>query len=52
MRHSPFAIGTTERDLWLQHMNAAVREMEVSPEIERTLHDYFAMGAESVRNRD
>jgi hemoglobin len=52
MRHFPFTIGTTERDLWLRHMDAAVGEMDVSPEIARMLHDYFVMGAETVRNRD
>jgi hemoglobin len=52
MRHFAFTIGTTERDLWLQHMNAALDEMLVSPEVADQMHVYFMMGAESVRNRD
>ena len=52
MRHFPFGIGVAERDRWLEHMTAAVAEMDPPPEIARTLLDYFAMGAEAVRNRD
>jgi hemoglobin len=52
MRHVPFEIGPAERDRWLQHMAAAVAEMDPSPEVADALLAYFAMGAEAVRNRD
>jgi hemoglobin len=52
MRHVPFEIGPAERDRWLQHMTAAVAEMDPSPEVADALLAYFAMGAEAVRNRD
>jgi hemoglobin len=51
MRHAPFAIGGEERDRWLVHMRAAVASLDPPPEIERALLDYFAMAAESMRNR-
>lgn len=51
-RHFAFEIGTAERDLWLEHMKAALIETDPRPEIARLLLDYFNMGAEMVRNRD
>jgi hemoglobin len=51
-RHFPFAIGTAERDRWLEHMRAAVDEMNPPPEVARVLLEYFEMGVEAVRNRD
>ncbi len=51
MRHAPFAIGPTERDHWLQHMNAAIAEMDPPEPAVRALHEYFDMAAESMRNR-
>jgi hemoglobin len=51
-RHFAFAIGTAERDRWLEHMRAALDEMNPRPEIARLLLDYFNMGADMVRNRD
>jgi len=51
MRHFPFAIGTAERDRWLEHMRAAVAEMDPPPQIVSALLDYFERGAEMVRNR-
>lgn len=52
MRHFGFVIGTTERDLWLEHMRAAVDEMDPPLEARQLLLDYFDKGAEMVRNRD
>jgi hemoglobin len=52
MRHFPFAIGAIERDRWLEHMEAALAEMEVAPEIASALLRYFRMGADMVRNRE
>jgi hemoglobin len=52
MRHFSFAIGGADRDRWLQHMRAAVAELDPSPEVARALLEYCDMGAEAVRNRD
>ena len=52
MRHATFEIGTAERDRWLEHMRAAVGEMQPPDEIARVLLDYFEMGAEAVRTRE
>ncbi|MEX2420703.1 MAG: globin [Actinomycetota bacterium] len=52
IRHATFEIGTKERDRWLEHMRAAVGEMQQPDEIARVLLDYFEMGAEAVRTRD
>lgn len=52
MRHFPFTIGTIERDLWLEHMRAAIEEMDPPSEAQRLLLDYFERAAEMVRNRD
>ena len=52
MRHFPFEIGTAERDRWVEHMSAAVGEMDAPHESAGALIDYFEMGAEAVRNRD
>jgi len=51
-RHFQFAIGIAERDSWLEHMRAAVDEMNPPPEVTRVLLEYFDMGAEMVRNRE
>jgi len=51
-RHVAFAIGTGERDRWLEHMRAALDEMNPPPEIARLLLNYFNTGADMVRNRD
>jgi len=50
MRHFPFAIGTAERDRWLEHMRAAVAQLGPPEEVARPLLEYFEMGAEAVRN--
>jgi hemoglobin len=52
MRHFPFAIGSAERDRWLEHMRAAVEEQSPSPGVAGTLLEYFEMAAEALRNRD
>ncbi len=51
MRHAPFAIGPAERDAWLRHMRAAVDSLELSPEQEATMWQYFEMAAHSMQNR-
>jgi hemoglobin len=52
MRHAPFEIGPAERDRWLEHMRAAVEELDPPREVRGDLLAYFEMGAEAVRNRD
>ena len=51
MRHATFPIGETERDAWLTHMRSAVEHLAPPEEIAHPLLEYFAMGAEAVRNR-
>jgi hemoglobin len=51
MRHAPFAIGPAERDRWLLHMRAAVAELRPPDDVAEELEGYFAMAAESMRNR-
>jgi len=51
MRHTPFAIGPAERDLWLVHMRAAVAELAPPPDVAAELERYFTMAAEAMRNR-
>ena len=52
MRHAPFAIGPTERDHWLAHMQAALDAVAPEPEVRAKLDEYFGFAAESMRNRD
>ena len=52
MRHVPFAIGPEERDHWLAAMRGAIEAMDPPSEIASRLHEYFAMAAEAMRNRD
>jgi hemoglobin len=51
MRHAPFAIGPEERDHWLAHMREAVAAADPEPEVRQALEKYFAVAAESMRNR-
>jgi len=56
MRHTPFHIGSEERDHWLTHMLAAVDEVtadlpdEIRDDVARSLRDYFNPAAEQMRN--
>ncbi|MGW5878773.1 globin [Nocardiopsis terrae] len=50
MRHVPFRIGATERDLWLQHMRAAVDSLGLHEALERQLWEYMVMAAHSMVN--
>src|SRR5262245_24979165 len=52
MRHFAFEIGAADRDRWLDHMRAAVEDMDPDPEAKRALLEYFERGAEFVRNRE
>ncbi len=50
MRHVPFRIGAAERDLWLEHMRAAVDSLELHEVLERQLWEYMVMAAHSMVN--
>lgn len=52
MRHAPFAIGPAERDAWLTRMRAAIDATASHPEVAGRLHEYVAMAAEAMRNRE
>ena len=52
MRHFSFAIGGAERDRWLEHMRAAVAELDTPARGRSCIAGDFDMGAEAVRNRD
>ncbi len=51
-RHLPFSIGELERDRWLLHMRAAIDASGAAPEIATRLHEYMAMAADAMRNRE
>jgi hemoglobin len=51
-RHFPFSIGELERDRWLFHMRAAIDASDASPEALARLHQYVAMAADAMRNRE
>ena len=50
MRHAPFVIGEPERQAWLKHMRDAVDELDLPPDLEKMLWDYFEMAARSMVN--
>jgi hemoglobin len=51
MRHMPFAIGEAEKGAWLHHMNTAVREKGLEPEIEAHVLAYFDNAATHLVNQ-
>ena len=51
LRHQPFAIGSRERDLWLDHMTAAVESLELGPVVRKALLDYFETASTAMINR-
>ena len=50
MRHAPFKVTIAQRDRWLTHMSAAVDSLDLSPENDRILRDYFDQAAQSLVN--
>jgi hemoglobin len=50
MRHMPFRIGETERDLWLRHMRTALDELALPEMLDAQLWDYLVMAAHSLVN--
>lgn len=51
-RHSPFVIGSLQRDRWLLHMLAAVDASDAADADKAELHAYMALAAEAMRNVD
>jgi len=51
MRHAPFAIGTTERDRWLELMRASLDTVEASESVSKDLFSFLEQVAEFLRNR-
>jgi hemoglobin len=50
MRHAPFAVSSAARDAWLRHMRVALDSLELPPNYEATMWDYFVRAADSMRN--
>jgi hemoglobin len=50
MRHHPFVITLAARDRWLTHMRAALDSLDVAPEYEALLWNYFELAAHSMVN--
>jgi hemoglobin len=50
MRHAPFAINSAARDAWLRHMRAALDELALAPDQDRTLWAYLESAADALRN--
>jgi hemoglobin len=50
LRHAPFVIGPAERDAWLKHMRDAVDALDLTPEQERPLWEYFERAADFMIN--
>lgn len=50
MRHNGFHVNPDARDRWLQHMRAAVDELELAPLHEATLWDYLHRAAFAMVN--
>ncbi len=51
-RHLPFKIGAKERDRWLEHMTAAVKEAHVSAFDEAQILSYFTAASSHMVNTD
>tara|TARA_B110000014_G_C19918713_1_gene475300 strand:+ start:282 stop:677 length:396 start_codon:yes stop_codon:yes gene_type:complete len=52
MRHAPFAIGTKERDAWMNDMREAVNAMNPTAEIKEAMLDYFEMASTHMINTE
>jgi hemoglobin len=50
MRHAPFRIDEAQRDRWLRHMRDALNSVELPPDLDRAIWDYFVMAAHSMVN--
>ena len=50
MRHAPFQVTISQRDRWLKHIMAAVDSLDLAPENDLILRDYFDRAAQSLVN--
>ena len=50
MRHAPFNVTIAQRDRWLKHIMAAVDSLDLAPENDLILRDYFDRAAQSLVN--
>lgn len=51
MRHALFPIGPRERDVWLEHMLAALDEAGVPEPARSVMENYFRHAAQAMMNR-
>lgn len=51
MRHANFHIGEAERDVWLKHMQSAVKDLEMPDDLREELWNYLVMAANSMVNQ-
>jgi hemoglobin len=49
-RHSPYVIGTLERDRWLLHMRAAIDACGAGAAERQELHAYMTLAADAMTN--
>jgi hemoglobin len=52
MRHMPFAVTPRARDLWLNHMRAALDEIKLEPDRDQEIWTYLVAAAHSMVNTD
>ncbi|HEY5184730.1 MAG TPA: globin [Actinomycetes bacterium] len=50
MRHAPYAVTPLAREHWLTHMQVAVDELGLAPELHQQLWGYLVMAADSMVN--
>ncbi|HCN30313.1 MAG TPA: hemin transporter [Verrucomicrobiales bacterium] len=51
-RHMPFAIGTAQRDRWVELMDAALKETVMPAQAAELMRPFFAQVADFMRNRE
>jgi hemoglobin len=50
MRHAPFIVDRAAHDAWLGHMRAAMDELALAEDHDRTLWDYLVYAAAAMIN--
>jgi hemoglobin len=50
LRHAPYAVTPLAREHWLAHMQVAVDELGLTPELHQQLWGYLVMAADSMVN--
>ena len=50
MRHAPFAVDQAAHDAWIRHMQAAVANLDLTPDLRQQLWDYLVYAARSMIN--